>query len=92
MELLRADTAGRDRAVGRPSWLLAVGPEGGFGPKDLFPGFITCHLGPRVLRTETASLAALAMIMAVAGDATHRPERWVLPGAPQTNGAMHDGP
>jgi 16S rRNA (uracil1498-N3)-methyltransferase len=31
-------------------------------------GFTDCRLGPRVLRTETAALAALAALQAVAGD------------------------
>jgi 16S rRNA (uracil1498-N3)-methyltransferase len=51
---------------------LAIGPEGGFGPRDLAAlragGFLGLRLGPRVLRTETAGLAALAALQAVAGD------------------------
>jgi 16S rRNA (uracil1498-N3)-methyltransferase len=51
---------------------LAVGPEGGFGDGELAlagqHGFEFCGLGPRVLRTETAALAALAALQAVAGD------------------------
>jgi 16S rRNA (uracil1498-N3)-methyltransferase len=51
---------------------LAVGPEGGFSDDELalalHHGFQSCRLGPRVLRAETAPLAALAVIQAVAGD------------------------
>ena len=52
--------------------VLAVGPEGGFSENDLAAlrqaGFDTLALGPRVLRTETAGLAALAALQAVHGD------------------------
>lgn len=51
---------------------LAVGPEGGFSDEERSlarqQGFQSCRLGPRVLRTETAPLAALAALQAVAGD------------------------
>jgi 16S rRNA (uracil1498-N3)-methyltransferase len=51
---------------------LAVGPEGGFDDDELAlatqQGFQPCRLGPRVLRAETAPLAALATLQALAGD------------------------
>jgi 16S rRNA (uracil1498-N3)-methyltransferase len=51
---------------------LLIGPEGGFSDDELalaeHHGFQACRLGPRVLRAETAPLAALAVIQAVAGD------------------------
>ena len=51
---------------------LAVGPEGGFSDDELAlaarQGFQACRLGPRVLRAETAPLAALAVLQALAGD------------------------
>jgi 16S rRNA (uracil1498-N3)-methyltransferase len=51
---------------------LAVGPEGGFSDQERSlaqqHGFQLCRLGPRILRAETAPLAALAAIQAVAGD------------------------
>lgn len=51
---------------------LAVGPEGGWSPADreqLFAaGFQGLRLGPRILRTETAGLAALAALQARLGD------------------------
>ena len=52
---------------------LAVGPEGGFGERDLAAlrdaGFRALSLGPRILRTETAGLAAIAALQALYGDA-----------------------
>jgi 16S rRNA (uracil1498-N3)-methyltransferase len=51
---------------------LLIGPEGGFSVDELATaehhGFIAARLGPRVLRAETAPLAALATIQALAGD------------------------
>ena len=51
---------------------LLIGPEGGFDPEELTlamqHGFQSARLGPRVLRAETAPLAALAVIQASAGD------------------------
>jgi 16S rRNA (uracil1498-N3)-methyltransferase len=52
--------------------LLVVGPEGGLGERDVgalrAAGFSGLALGPRILRTETAGLAALAALQAVHGD------------------------
>ncbi|HVC57512.1 MAG TPA: 16S rRNA (uracil(1498)-N(3))-methyltransferase [Stellaceae bacterium] len=52
---------------------LLVGPEGGFTERELdalgkLPIVTRVGLGPRVLRAETAALAALAVFQAVAGD------------------------
>ena len=48
-----------------PLWLLS-GPEGGLSPAEeaqaLAAGFVPVTLGPRVLRAETAPLAALAAL------------------------------
>lgn len=52
--------------------ILAVGPEGGWGPRDreLLRGadFDGVRLGPRILRTETAGIAAVAALQARFGD------------------------
>ena len=51
---------------------IAVGPEGGFDTDESAllrrAGFQLARLGPRVLRTETAGLAALAALQGTAGD------------------------
>ncbi len=51
---------------------LLVGPEGGFTAAEagaaIDRGFAGVRLGPRVLRTETAPLAAIAAIQALWGD------------------------
>jgi len=51
--------------------VLMVGPEGGFAPGEedaaIAAGAIALTMGPRVLRTETAALAAAATLQAVWG-------------------------
>ncbi len=51
---------------------LLAGPEGGFDPAEraraLHNGFIGVRLGPRVLRTETAALAAISVMQLLWGD------------------------
>jgi 16S rRNA (uracil1498-N3)-methyltransferase len=52
---------------------LVIGPEGGLDAADLLllhaAGARGLTLGPRVLRTETAGMAALAMLQSHHGDA-----------------------
>lgn len=52
--------------------VLLIGPEGGWSERELAAarqlGFRLCHLGPRILRAETAPLAALAIVQALTGD------------------------
>ncbi|HET9034308.1 MAG TPA: 16S rRNA (uracil(1498)-N(3))-methyltransferase [Dokdonella sp.] len=54
------------------SALLVVGPEGGLSDQDLNilhqAGFVGLRLGPRILRTETAGLAAITALQAIHGD------------------------
>ena len=54
---------------------LLVGPEGGLSPSEHalaeHQGFRGTRLGPRILRTETAPLAAIAVIQALWGDFRH---------------------
>jgi 16S rRNA (uracil1498-N3)-methyltransferase len=51
---------------------LLVGPEGGWDEAEAaaarHAGFVPLSLGPRVLRTETAAVAALAALQALWGD------------------------
>lgn len=60
------------RAAPGDSVAFAVGPEGGFTTDEIeaacAAGFTGLSLGPRVMRTETAGLAALAACQALAGD------------------------
>lgn len=57
----------RDESV-----LLLVGPEGGLSDMEQklvdLAGFTALGLGPRILRTETAGMVALAMVQSVWGD------------------------
>jgi 16S rRNA (uracil1498-N3)-methyltransferase len=52
--------------------LLLIGPEGGLSPQEMELArsreFLPVRLGPRILRTETAALAALSAIQALWGD------------------------
>lgn len=61
-----------DLPAGRETAVL-VGPEGGFSETELdalgkLPIVTRVGLGPRVLRAETAAIAALAVLQAIAGD------------------------
>ncbi|MGE0558045.1 MAG: 16S rRNA (uracil(1498)-N(3))-methyltransferase [Burkholderiales bacterium] len=64
----------RLQALGRPSGhvTLLAGPEGGLTAAEtadaVRAGFVALQLGPRILRTETAALAALAAMQVLWGD------------------------
>ncbi|TYO99708.1 16S rRNA (uracil1498-N3)-methyltransferase [Geothermobacter ehrlichii] len=51
---------------------LIIGPEGGFTPEEVEEarqlGIVPVSLGPRLLRTETAAMAAIAAVQARLGD------------------------
>jgi 16S rRNA (uracil1498-N3)-methyltransferase len=51
---------------------IAIGPEGGFATEELeafdLSAFARLGMGPRVLRTETAAIAAIAVLQARFGD------------------------
>jgi 16S rRNA (uracil1498-N3)-methyltransferase len=54
---------------------VLIGPEGGFAEEERAllrrqPKILTLSLGPRVLRADTAGVAALALVQAVLGDWT----------------------
>ncbi len=61
-----------EAARGAPRLLLAVGPEGGFSAPEreraVGEGLLAVSLGRRVLRSETAGLAALAVVLHVNGE------------------------
>ena len=58
-------------AHGAQDVVLMVGPEGGFSPAEedaaMAAGALPLTMGPRILRTETAGLAALATLQALWG-------------------------
>ncbi len=59
--------------------LLFIGPEGGFEAGEINAlrqaGARVVHLGPRIMRTETAATAALTLIQAAWGDLGQERER-----------------
>jgi 16S rRNA (uracil1498-N3)-methyltransferase len=63
--------AASPHAAGRPL-LLLIGPAGGFEPTETSglaeAGFLAVSLGPRILRSETAAVAAVAVAQAAWGD------------------------
>jgi 16S rRNA (uracil1498-N3)-methyltransferase len=71
---LSPDASVRLAEVERPqsSIVLLVGPEGGLAPAEQrdarASGFEPVRIGPRVLRTETAAVAALAAMQTLWGD------------------------
>ncbi len=66
------NTAKPDEVCSADSIALFIGPEGGFTvvevQKALECGFKSVTLGPRILRTETAGVAVIAIIMYELGD------------------------
>jgi 16S rRNA (uracil1498-N3)-methyltransferase len=66
-----------NRASGGP-WGILTGPEGGFDPGERAlirsqPHVVPVCLGPRIMRADTAALAALAVWQAALGDWGHTP-------------------
>jgi 16S rRNA (uracil1498-N3)-methyltransferase len=64
---------------GKPAGFL-IGPEGGFAAAELdalrkLPFVVPIGLGPRLLRAETAAIAALACWQALAGDGARADSR-----------------
>lgn len=67
-----ASNAFTDRAGPPGAIELLIGPEGGLSSAEqdtvIARGFVPVSLGPRVLRTETAAIAALALVQSLWGD------------------------
>jgi 16S rRNA (uracil1498-N3)-methyltransferase len=70
-----AALAGARPAVsgGPPALAVLVGPEGGFAAAERaalmrLPNVVRLALGPRILRADTAAVAALALVQGVLGD------------------------
>lgn len=54
-------------------WAILIGPEGGFSPAErdrlrALPFVVPVSLGPRILRADTAAVAALTLWQTVLGD------------------------
>ncbi len=68
---LRRDIAPNDKHDSRKI-LLMLGPEGGFSQEEIEmakrSGFVVAGLGPRILRAETATLAAVTLVQYLFGD------------------------
>lgn len=65
-DVLKAEGAGG-------AWSILIGPEGGFAPEErealrALEGARAVSLGPRIMRADTAALAALAVFQAECGD------------------------
>jgi len=65
--------ARRDAGAGPPPLDVLVGPEGGFAAAERaallrLPHVARLALGPRILRADTAAVAALALVQSVLGD------------------------
>lgn len=61
------------RGTGPASLAVLIGPEGGFSPEERsallqLPRVVRLALGPRILRADTAAVAALALVQTVLGD------------------------
>lgn len=62
-----------DEAARAAPWAIVIGPEGGFAENELqalrrIKDVTSVGLGPRILRADTAALAALACWQALVGD------------------------
>lgn len=70
----RAGIATRLATEGRGQpWALLIGPEGGFSDREkarltALPQVVEASLGPRILRADTAAVAALTLWQAALGD------------------------
>ena len=74
-DLVLSPVAGQPlTSIGKPDdgLCLLIGPEGGFSEREYddagLAGFEAVTLGPRILRTETAAVAAIAIAQGLWGD------------------------
>ncbi|GLK48139.1 ribosomal RNA small subunit methyltransferase E [Brevundimonas intermedia] len=61
------------REAGEGPWSILIGPEGGFSPEEgerlrSLPFTTAVSLGPRILRADTAAIAAMTLWQAALGD------------------------
>lgn len=68
----QANKTWKDYTMNFSDATLLIGPEGGFTDEEIFLAsrhdFLPLSLGPRVLRTETATITALSILQAAKGD------------------------
>ena len=61
-----------NRLDGKAPIVVLIGPEGGWTPAEIAlaraRGFVPVHLGPRILRTETAAIAVTGIVRYHLGD------------------------
>ncbi len=67
----RSSTLAGDVAAG--PWAILIGPEGGFSDREqarlsVMPQVVQANLGPRILRADTAAVAAITMWQLALGD------------------------
>lgn len=67
------DAAATLNAQPRGPWSILIGPEGGFAPEErqrlrALPFAVPVSLGPRILRADTAAVAALTLWQSALGD------------------------
>ena len=77
LQAVRAESTG-EAGVPASEWAVMTGPEGGFAESELdalrkLPFVTPVGLGPRILRADTAALAAIACWQAILGDGARRP-------------------
>lgn len=67
---LRPGTLKSGKAPG--SIIILIGPEGGFSENEVdqarSAGFVSCSLGPRILRAETAAISSCTLVQHLFGD------------------------
>jgi len=74
--------AGLSQELQAAPWAILIGPEGGFARPEIdsiagLPRVTKVGLGPRILRADTAALAALSICQALVGDWREAtPPRW----------------
>jgi len=70
---LLIEAAAEEKGATSTPWAIMIGPEGGFSPGEraqlrAMPGAVPVRLGPRILRADTAAVAALTLWQSQLGD------------------------
>lgn len=75
---LTAELIGKDKPI--KTLMVMLGPEGGFTDQEIEQvqkhGFISAGLGPRILRAETATIAAVTLTQYIFGDMGSQDDAW----------------